>query len=143
MKKLRITVEGKVYEVLVEVLEDDERHYPGATGPVLDTATAAAASPRAAKPGRPAERPAAPNRSHDGRPLVHDPNSIAAPLAGTVRKIFVEAGAPVEEKTPVVMLDAMKMDIYIYAPRSGTNAAICVEVGASVGVGEVLVCYEG
>jgi len=30
MKKLRVTVNQKVYEVLVEVLEDDEQYVPGA-----------------------------------------------------------------------------------------------------------------
>ena len=42
-----------------------------------------------------------------------DPNTIASPLAGTVQKVFVTKGMPVEAKTPVVLLDAMKMDTYI------------------------------
>ena len=48
-----------------------------------------------------------------------DPNVIASPIAGTVQKVFVTKGMHVEGKTPVVLLDAMKMDTYIYAPRSG------------------------
>jgi biotin carboxyl carrier protein len=70
-----------------------------------------------------------------------DPNVIASPIAGTVQKVFVTKGMQVEGKTPVVLLDAMKMDTYIYAPRSGTIAEVCVEAGASVQVRDPLIRY--
>jgi biotin carboxyl carrier protein len=130
MKKLRITVSGKVYDVEVQVLQDDEAigspsslPYPGA---------AALPIPEAARPASaPAPVPAG----------SMDPNVIASPLAGTVQKVFVTKGMPVEAKTPVVLLDAMKMDTYIYAPRTGTIAEVCVEAGASVQVRDPLIRY--
>ncbi|MBK7770884.1 MAG: acetyl-CoA carboxylase biotin carboxyl carrier protein subunit [bacterium] len=65
-----------------------------------------------------------------------------APLAGTVQKVFVQAGTSVEEKTPVVLLDAMKMDTYIHAPRTGIVAEVCVAPGDVVQVGTVLARYR-
>ncbi len=40
------------------------------------------------------------------------------------------------------MLDAMKMDTYIYAPRSGDVAEVCVKPGDSVQVGTCLIRYR-
>jgi biotin carboxyl carrier protein len=144
MKKLRLTMNGKIYEVTVEVLEDDEQYVTGANLPSsLPTApgrsrgrkTERAAAPA---PGAPVARVSAPA----GVPTGVDPNNILAPIAGTVQKVFVQAGTVVEEKTPVIMLDAMKMDTYIYAPRGGHVAEVCVAPGDTVQVGTVLIRYQ-
>ena len=134
MKKLRLTMNGKIYEVTVEVLEDDEQYV---TGGNLPSARTAAAAPRvkAAPTGAPAAARPAPASG------TVDPNTILAPLAGTVQKVFVQPGASLEAQAPVVMLDAMKMDTYIYAPRAMTITEVAVEVGASVQVGDPLVRF--
>jgi len=139
MKKLRITVNGTVYEVVVEVLEDDEQYLPGSTVGVPGLHPPAGRSARGAAPAvGSAPTPAAP------APPVGavDPNLVRAPIAGTVQKVFVESGMKVEGKTPIILLDAMKMDTYIYAPRSGELAEVAVKVGDSVQVGQVLVRYR-
>ena len=101
MKKLRITVSGKVYDVEVQVLQDDEAIGSAATLPYPGAATAPMT-----EAARPAPAPApAPVAGGAG-----DPNVIASPIAGTVQKVFVTKGMHVEGKTPVVLLDAMKMD---------------------------------
>ncbi len=130
MKKLRITVSGKVYDVEVQVLQDDEAIGSAATLPYPGAATA---------PMTEAARPAPSAAPVPAGSL--DPNTIASPIAGTVQKVFVTKGMHVEGKTPVVLLDAMKMDTYIYAPRSGTIAEVCVEAGASVQVRDPLIRY--
>ena len=130
MKKLRITVSGKVYDVEVQVLQDDEAIGSPATLPY--PGAAAIPMPEAARPA-PAPAP--------GPGGAGDPNVIASPIAGTVQKVFVTKGMHVEGKTPVVLLDAMKMDTYIYAPRTGTIAEVCVEAGASVQVRDPLIRY--
>ncbi len=71
-----------------------------------------------------------------------DPDAILAPLAGTVQKVFVQAGTHVDAKAPVVLLDAMKMDTYIYAPRGGDVAEVEVAPGDSVQVGDCLIRYR-
>jgi biotin carboxyl carrier protein len=130
MKKLRITVSGKVYDVEVQVLQDDEALGSPANLPYPGAATVPL--PEAARPA-PAAAPVPAGSL--------DPNTIASPIAGTVQKVFVTKGMPVEAKTPVVLLDAMKMDTYIYAPRTGTIAEVCVEPGASVQVRDPLIRY--
>ena len=132
MKKLRITVNGNVYDVEVQVLQDDEAIGSPATLPYPGAASLPMTE--AAKPA-PAPAPA-PASGGAG-----DPNVIASPIAGTVQKVFVTRGMHVEGKTPVVLLDAMKMDTYIYAPRTGTIAEVCVEAGASVQVRDPLIRY--
>jgi len=133
MKKLRITVNSKIYEVLVEVLQDD------------DEATAEAALPAPPRVAATAPQPvvaAMAPTSPAGLPLVSDPNAILSPIAGTVQKVFVQAGSSMEAKSPVVLLDAMKMDTYIYAPRGGRVAEICTGPGQSVQIGQVLIRYS-
>lgn len=160
MKKLRVTVNQKVYEVLVEVLEDDEQYVPGAnmTGslpppPVLPgrkPAAGAAPAPAAPAPAAPTPAAAAPAGAPPAAagpaggtlPTGVNRNAILAPIAGTVQKVFVESGMPVEEKTPVILLDAMKMDTYIYAPRSGLVAEVCVKPGDAVQVGALLIRFQ-
>lgn len=134
MKKLRITVNNMVYDVTVQVLEDDEQVVTGAgyVSPVAPPASAvrppAAAAPAPTPPAKPAGGSEA--------------NSIASPIAGTVQKVYVEPGKRIEAKAPAFLLDAMKMDTYIYAPRSGTVAEVAVGVGDSVQVGQVLLRYR-
>jgi biotin carboxyl carrier protein len=135
MKKLRITVNGTVYEVTVQVLEDDEARVPGAGD--------LAALPVLPPIGRPAVPPAvAPSAAAAPRAVKGDRNAILAPIAGTVQKVFVQAGNRVEAKAPVVLLEAMKMDTYIYAPRDGVVDAVGVAPGDAVQVGDPLLRYQ-
>ena len=136
MKKLRITVEKKVYEVLVEVLEDDEHvaSGPGFGSPLPPPPVHSALPKKTAAPSTAAPAPAIPAGPHD-------PDVIMSPIAGTVQKVFVQAGTHVEGKTPVVLLDAMKMDTYIYASRSGEIADVLVAAGDAVQVGDPLIRY--
>ncbi len=138
MKKLRLTMNGKVYELTVEVLEDDEQYVTGGNLPAAPRLRAPAAP---AANGVPAPGPAAAARPAAPAGKV-DPDTILAPIAGTVQKIFVQANTHVEEKTPIIMLDAMKMDTYIHAPRSGDVAEVCVAPGETVQVGTVLIRYR-
>jgi glutaconyl-CoA/methylmalonyl-CoA decarboxylase subunit gamma len=136
MKKLRVTLNGKVYDLTVEVLEDDEQYVTGSNMP-SPLPPPPASRRKSVEPPPPAAPAAAPRATGSV-----DPDTILAPIAGTVQKVFVQAGTHVEEKTPVVMLDAMKMDTYIYAPRSGEVAEVCVNSGDSVQVGTCLIRYR-
>lgn len=132
MKKIRITVNGKVYDCVVEVLEDDEQG--------VSAVRAEAPSP---PPPAPAAAPkAAPAAAIGNGGSKGEGNEVRSPLGGTVQKVFVAPGASIEEKAPMVLLDAMKMDTYIYAPRSGVVAEVCANVGDTVQVGQVLVRYR-
>lgn len=64
---------------------------------------------------------------------------VTAGLAGTVVNVLVKPGDTVEAGQPVVVLEAMKMETEISAPRPGTVIAVRVEEGDSVAVGDPLV----
>ncbi len=68
--------------------------------------------------------------------------TVAAPMPGTVIRVNVAAGEAVEARQPLVVLEAMKMEMPLLAPRAGTVAAILVAEGDTVARGAVLVELE-
>jgi biotin carboxyl carrier protein len=120
-KKLKITVSGKVYDVLVEVLE--ESGAPAVARPVV---AAPAPAPVMAAP-----KPAAPAAS--------GPGVVPAPLAGIVVSVDVNVGDNVTADQTIVMMEAMKMQTAISAPASGTITEIYVKRGDTVTEGSPLV----
>jgi glutaconyl-CoA/methylmalonyl-CoA decarboxylase subunit gamma len=131
MKRLRVTVEGKVYEVLVETLGEagtnSNAHVPPAATPPAPVARVA--PPPVAPAGPPASAPKAAAGAKD----------IISPLAGKVVSIDVQPGQAVDEGTQVATLEAMKMNTYVYAPHAGRVAAIVANPGDGVDEGAVLV----
>ena len=121
MKTLRITLEGKTYDVAVEVLGENA----SAPAPVA-SAPAQAAAPVAPPP----QAPAAPAPAGAG--------SVLSPMAGQVMKIKVAVGAAVSANQEVIVLEAMKMETPIYAPAAGTVKAISVKEGEAVAEGQSL-----
>ncbi len=127
MDHLRITVEGKVYEVVVETLNNDQNSAPAPAPVVRSAAPAAAAKPAAAPAPAPAPKPAAAGAG-----------DATSPLAGIVQAIDVAVGATVTEGDLIITLEAMKMYTPINAIASGTVSAIHVKVGDAVEEGQVL-----
>jgi len=131
MRKLRVTVEGKVYEVLVEMLDEAGAPSASAHAPAATAAPAALSAPVTAVPvSAPAK--AAPAGAGD----------VPSPLAGKVVSIDVKIGQVVEEGAQVATVEAMKMNTYIFAPRGGTVAAILVNPGDGVEEGAALLRLE-
>lgn len=127
MKKLRITVGGKSYDVTVEVLdeEDASRQQPG-------PARTASPSPGPSSPPPPAAAP----RS------AATAGAVTSPMAGTVKAVQVKVGDAVREGQVVVILDAMKMEVPVSAPLGGTVASIEVNEGQSVQEGQALLVIQ-
>lgn len=134
MKKLRVTVEGKIYEVLVEILDDAGSPAPSAPA-LISSAPAATAQLAASISAPPTSAPAPASAASTGPATDGD---IPSPLAGKVVSIDVKPGQSVAEGAQVATVEAMKMNTYIYAPRAGTIAAICVNPGDGVEEGSVL-----
>ena len=63
---------------------------------------------------------------------------VTASVPGKVFKIEANAGASVKAGDPIVILEAMKMEIPVVAPEDGTVASINVAVGDAVESGDVL-----
>ena len=118
MKNYTITVNGNVYDVTVE---------ENSAG-----APAAAAAPRAAAPkAAPAAPKAAPAA---GAGSIE----VKAGAAGKVFKLEASVGQSVKKGDPVVIIEAMKMEIPVVAPEDGTVASIDSAVGDPVEAGAVL-----
>ena len=122
MEHLRITVEGKVYDVVVEKIVGEEVDTSSPQAPVIRQRLAA--NPAAAV--APAALPPA------------AAGSVTSPLAGIVHSIELEVGAVVAEDDLVITLEAMKMCTAINAPVAGTITAILVKVGDAVAEGQAL-----
>lgn len=118
MKNYTITVNGNVYDVVVEE--------GASTG-----APAAALAPRAV--AAPAAPKAAP-KAAGGAGSV----KVEAGAAGKVFKIEAKVGQAVKAGDAVVIIEAMKMEIPVVAPQDGTVASIDVAVGDSIEAGAVL-----
>jgi len=69
--------------------------------------------------------------------------SVSAPMPGTVIRVEVEAGDRVQARRPLVVLEAMKMEIPVHSPFEGTVKAVHVTVGDRVAGGALLVELEG
>lgn len=117
MKNYTITVNGNVYDVTVE--EGASTGAPvAAKAPAAPKAAPAAAAPKAA----------------GGSGSV----KIEAGAAGKVFKLEKKVGDAVKKGEPVVVIEAMKMEIPVVAPQDGTVASVDVAVGDAVEAGAVL-----
>ena len=63
---------------------------------------------------------------------------VPAPLAGNVWKVLVQPGQAVNEGDVVIILEAMKMETEVRAPRAGTIGSVAAAEGSSVKVGDTL-----
>jgi len=64
---------------------------------------------------------------------------LSAPMNGSIVRVLVEVGQSVEAGTPLVVLEAMKMEHSIRASQAGTVAALYCAEGEMVSEGTVLV----
>ena len=80
-----------------------------------------------------------PAHAHGGGEIDDE---IVAPMPGTVIRVHVAAGDEVGARDPLVVVEAMKMEMPLLAPRAGTVQAVHVGEGDTVARGEVLVELE-
>lgn len=120
MKNYTITVNGNVYDVVVEE--------GASTG-----APAAPAAPKAAPKAAPAAAPKAPAASGAAGSI-----RVEAGAAGKVFAIEAKVGQAMKKGDTVVVVEAMKMEIPVVAPQDGTVASIDVTVGEAVEAGALL-----
>jgi len=120
MKKLRVTVAGKVYDVTVEILEEEGQETARLSKQIAPSSAQGPAVPLTISP------------VHAGH------TEIKSPLSGRVVTISAQAGQTVKEGDQLMILEAMKMNNYIYAPHGGRISAIPVNVGDAVEEGQPL-----
>jgi len=134
MKKLRITIGDKSYDVTVEVLSDDAPPQAPLHATAPPAASAAAAG--APAPAAPVKKSAPPA----GGPAVD--GAVISPLAGVVISVLVAEGEEVDEGQELIILEAMKMENRITAPAAGKVISIHAAEGQSVPESHVLMVLE-
>jgi oxaloacetate decarboxylase alpha subunit len=120
VERYTVTVNGRSYDVEVASGGAVQQIAPRVS--VADVPAAATPSPAAVK------------RLLDDAP-VHD---VKAPLAGTVLRVLCVANQEVQAGDVMFVLEAMKMEIEVRAPRNGAAATIAVRQGDAIEAGRVL-----
>ncbi|HEX7707122.1 MAG TPA: biotin/lipoyl-containing protein [Thermoanaerobaculia bacterium] len=72
----------------------------------------------------------------------HRDHSTAAPMPGVVLKLLVKTGDVVGRGAPLLILEAMKMEHQIVAPRDATVSGVHCKEGELVQPGVELVTFE-
>ena len=128
LRHLRITVDGKPYDVVVEDMTESGGSLYPAPGVMPPVAAPVAPAPTAPVAAPAARAPVAAGGANDR----------TAPLGGTIQEISAKVGDAVKAGDTVMVIEAMKMKTKITAHKDGTVSAIAVKVGDAVESGQVL-----
>jgi glutaconyl-CoA/methylmalonyl-CoA decarboxylase subunit gamma len=130
MKKMMITVNGKRYEVDVEIVHDDEqietqpRFQPPAR--TMDSYVTPVSAPLPIKP----------------KGGSSDKKSLTSPINGVVLEVPVKEGQTVKENDILFILEAMKMKTNISAPHAGKIKTVKAKQGDKIESGQVILTFE-
>lgn len=129
--KLQIGINGDVYEVDVEVLEEDTAPRYAGHIPQPGSATVKSVTvPHVPKPAAPAEA------------NVDEDKVCRSPVAGVVVRIVAQPGQKLQVNDLLLVLEAMKMETNVVAPTAGTVKVINVKAGDGVQLNQVLAEFE-
>jgi methylmalonyl-CoA carboxyltransferase 1.3S subunit len=126
--KLKITVDGKAYEVEVEAVDPEAPAQPP-RGYTVQSAPVRV-------PGAPSAAVAAPEGP------VNDEKVCRSPVSGIVVRVVAQPGQAIQVGDILLVLEAMKMETNITAPLAGKVSAVKAGAGDSVQVGQVVVEFE-
>jgi methylmalonyl-CoA carboxyltransferase 1.3S subunit len=131
--KLQIGIDGRSYEVEVEVTEDDtapKPHYiPAQAAPTVLTAAPAAAGAHAPKAA-----------VDEG--TVDEGKVCRSPIAGMVTRVNVQPGQQIQPNDLLLVLEAMKMETNVVSPVAGKVKTVKVAQSDGVQLNQVLVEFE-
>lgn len=124
----KVSLNGKIYEVEVEKGEACIQAEYDAAAPSAAPVAAAVQAPAAAPVAAPAAAPAAGSAA-----------AINAPMPGNINAVKVTSGQAVKKGDVLIILEAMKMENEIVAPKDGKVGQIYVQKGATVETGAPLI----
>lgn len=137
IKKLRVTVDGRPFDVTVEVTDELAGENVPMPAPIRGEPAPTTIPPTAAVvPNQPS-----PSSIPAGSPVKTGsvPGDVPSPLAGRVITVVVKVGQEVNANDHLLTLEAMKMNTFVFAPRNGKVTEIKVLVGDAVDEGQALV----
>jgi len=120
--KLQIGIDGKNYEVEVEITEDDTAPKPHYIPALQTSATVLSAAP-------------------DEGPV--DENKVCrSPIAGMVTRVNVQEGQQIQPNDLLIVLEAMKMETNVTSASAGKVKKVRVAQGDGVQLQQILVEFE-
>jgi methylmalonyl-CoA carboxyltransferase small subunit len=125
--KLKITVDGRLYEVEVEATEPD----PPQPGYVPTAPTRV-----------PAFQPVTAPTTSSPVPVADESKVCRSPVSGVVVRVSAQVGQSIQVNDVLIVLEAMKMETVITSPLAGKVAKVNVNAGDAVQSGQVLVEFE-
>jgi methylmalonyl-CoA carboxyltransferase 1.3S subunit len=130
--RLQIGIDGRTYEVDVEVLQEDNLAHVPSYGPY---------------PSVPATVQSTPLRDAEPQPVssngnVDEAKVCRSPVAGVVIRVNIQPGQQLQANDLMMVLEAMKMETNVTAPGPGTVKSINVQPQDSVKVNQILVEFE-
>src|SRR5664279_118178 len=126
--KLQIGIDGKTYEVEVEVLEDDSAPRMPNYGPYPIVPATVQPAPAATRPP-----------SQVSEENVDEEKVCRSPVAGLVIKVSVSTGQSIQAHDLMMVLEAMKMETNVTSPVSGKIKNVRVVQGDAVKVNQIVV----
>ncbi len=124
----KVSLNGKIYEVEVEKGEAVVKsEFDAALPQAAPAAPAQSAAPIAA--AAPAAAPAS----------AASASAVTAPMPGNINAVKVTSGQSVKNGDVLIILEAMKMENEIVAPKDGKIGQVFVQKGATVETGAPLV----
>lgn len=114
MKAYKVNVNGKVYEITLEVIDKDDIKAPAKEEPKAQAPAQASA------------------------PVPAGAKTINAPMPGNILKVNVKEGQSVKKGDVLMILEAMKMENEIMAPADAVVSSVSVSAGSTVEAGAVL-----
>ena len=82
-------------------------------------------------------------RVEPGSSGAEDEGGLVAPMPGKVLEVLVSQGDVVKSGAPLMVLEAMKMEMEVASPADGVIESINVAVGDQVATGQVLATIRG
>lgn len=138
MKKYRITVNGKTFDVDVEEVGG---RLSGTAAPAAAPAVAAPA-PVAATPPKPVAAPAPAAPAAKPAASAGGAGVMKSPLPGKVLKVMATPGSSWKKGDTLLIIEAMKMENEILAPRDCTIEEVAVQANQSVKTGDLLLKFS-
>jgi len=135
MKKYRITVNGKTFDVDVEEIGAQKPgHSPVSIPEAVAPVPAPVPAPRTVSAQAPAASPATPIPTAPAGGAT----TMKSPLPGKILKVLATPGSSWKKGDTLLIIEAMKMENEILAPRDCTVEEVAVESNQTVKTGDLL-----
>lgn len=137
MKKYKITVNGKTYDVEVVDVSESEKAQVSQIPQIPLHSVKQSENKSSSVPKT--ESKQAQSHAAVSKEIIDGATPVKAPMPGTILSINVKVGDKVEKGDTVIILEAMKMENEIATEISGTVKAINVAKGTAVVQGDTLI----